>query len=245
MKAMIFAAGLGSRLNELTKNTPKALVSLNGKPLLEHLILRLISFNIRDIIINVHHFADKIISFVESNDNFGIDITFSIENELLNTGGGIKKARGFFDSNEPFLVHNVDVICGVDYIDLLKKHKESGSLATLAIRKRPTSRFLLFDDQMILRGWESLQEKRKIIPIITNEVLTQFSFMGVQILNPEIFSFLPLEKKFSIIEAYLKIIKNSGKIMGKNYSSTYWFDLGTKQRIETAENFLTNSIKHF
>jgi NDP-sugar pyrophosphorylase family protein len=242
MKAMIFAAGLGSRLNNLTRDIPKALVPVNGKPMLENLILRLISYNIRDIIINVHHFGYKIISFVESKKNFGINITFSAEDELLDTGGGIRKARGFFSSDEPFLVHNVDIISDLDIQMLLETHKAKKPLATLAVRERETSRYLLFNEQMNLRGWESVKENKKIIPILTNEKLKRFSFMGIQILSPEIFDYFPAAEKFSIIEAYLNILKNGGNIIGNNCSAGFWFDLGTSRRIKSAEKWLNENI---
>ncbi len=235
---MIFAAGLGTRLNELTRDIPKALVPFNGKPLLEHLISRLISFDIRDIIINVHHFSEKIISFVKSKNSFGINITFSMEDRLLDTGGGLKKARDFFIDDEPFLVHNVDVMTSLDYFELLHEFKKNRSFATLAVRKRDTSRYLLFDDGMVLRGWESVKENKKIIPFKNSGRLTRYSFMGIQIICPEIFNHFPEKEIFSIIDLYLNIIKKGGMITGLNAGEAFWYDLGTMERIREAEALL-------
>ena len=234
MRAMIFAAGLGTRLNELTRDIPKALVLFKGRPLLEHLILRLISFDIRDIIINVHHFPEKIISFVKSKNSFGINISFSVEDRLLDTGGGLKKAQDFFRGDEPFLVHNVDVMTSLNYFELLHEFKKGRTYAALAVRKRETSRYLLFDDGMVLRGWESIKENKKIIPFKNSGSLTRYSFMGIQIMSPMIFNHFPEKEKFSIIDVYLNIIAKGGVITGLDAGETFWFDLGTNDRIKEA-----------
>ena len=235
---MIFAAGLGTRLNALTRETPKALVPLNGKALLEHCIIRLKSFGINDIMINVHHFPDKIISFVKSKNSFDINISFSVEDDLLDTGGGLKKARDFFKNEEPFLVQNVDVLTSLDYGEMLKTYNKTRPLALLAVRKRDTARYLLFDEKMDLKGWESVKEKKKIIPRPTVDRLSRFSFMGIQIISPLIFDYFPEKEIFSIIEAYLHILEKGGHISGMDYSGDYWFDLGTPERIKEAEKFI-------
>ncbi len=235
---MIFAAGMGSRLNDMTREKPKALVSLMDKPMLEHLLLRLISIGIKDIIINVHHFSDKIISFVRSKNDFGINISFSIENTLLDTGGGLKRAQHFFISDEPFLVHNADVMTMLDYNKLLSQYYKTPALAMLAVRKRQTSRYLLFDEGMALCGWESVKERKKIIPVEKDKKLERFSFMGIQIISPQIFEHFPHKDKFSLIEAYLSVLEKGGRINGYDASACDWFDLGTAQRIKEAESFL-------
>src|SRR6267378_4420355 len=167
MKAMILAAGLGTRLRPLTDNRPKALVEIAGRTLLEITLTRLRTFGISEVIINVHHFADMVIDYLKSNKNFGMRIEISREEVLLDTGGGLKKAAWFFLENstsanpsrpdstqmdEPFLLHNVDVLSTIDFARMLQFHKERGALATLAVQARETSRPLLFDDHLQLRG---------------------------------------------------------------------------------------------
>jgi len=158
MKAMILAAGLGTRLRPLTDNNPKALVELNGRTLLEITIERLKSFGVTEIIVNVHHHAEKIAAFLKSKNNFGIRIELSREDDLLlDTGGGLKKAAWFFledpkNLDEPFLLHNVDVLTTIDFRQMLAAHKKSSALATLAVQQRPSSRQLLFDDNGLLCG---------------------------------------------------------------------------------------------
>ena len=157
MKAMVLAAGLGTRLRPLTDHKPKALVEVGGRTLLEITLCRLRGFGIREVIMNVHHFADAIRDYLKINNNFGMRIEISQEDVLLDTGGGLKKASWFFlensgRTNEPFLLHNVDVISTIDFGAMLRQHNESGALATLAVQKRETSRYLLFDGQSHLCG---------------------------------------------------------------------------------------------
>ena len=151
MKAMIFAAGLGTRLRPLTDHTPKALVPIAGKTMLERVILRLKDAGFNDITINIHHFGEQIIEFLRTHNDFGATIHISDERDrLLDTGGGIKKARPFLDGNEPFLVHNADIICDVDLAELYRHHRESNAEATLLVSERQTSRYLLLDDDNLL-----------------------------------------------------------------------------------------------
>src|SRR5690242_8171242 len=157
MKAMILAAGLGTRLRPLTNDRPKALVEIEGHTLLEITLARLRSYGVRDVIVNVHHFADLVVDYLKARDNFGMHIEISREDLLLDTGGGLKKAAPFFLSegtgvDEPFILHNVDVISSIDLDKMLLQHKESGALATLAVQQRATSRYLLFDEQGQLCG---------------------------------------------------------------------------------------------
>src|SRR5271167_769097 len=157
MRAMILAAGLGTRLRPLTNDRPKALVEVNGRTLLEITLLRLRRFGIREVIVNAHHFAEMIVAFLQTHDNFGMRIEVSREDVLLDTGGGLKKAGWFFleksgdldgDLDEPFLLHNVDVISAIDFTKMLHAHRESKALATLAVHRRESSRQLFFNDQM-------------------------------------------------------------------------------------------------
>ena len=156
MKAMVLAAGLGTRLRPLTDDRPKALVEVGGRTLLEITLLRLKNFGIREVIVNVHHFADKVVAFLATNQNFGMRIEISREDDLLlDTGGGLKKAAWFFlqgDADEPFLLHNVDVVSTIDFERMLRAHERSGAIATLAVQKRESSRVLLFDDSLRLCG---------------------------------------------------------------------------------------------
>ena len=151
---MIFAAGLGTRLRPLTDHTPKALVSVAGKPMLERVILRLKEAGFNDITVNIHHFGEQIIEFLRANNDFGITIHLSDERDmLLDTGGGIKKARPFLDGNEPFLVHNADILSDINLAELYRHHRESNAEATLLVSQRQTSRYLLLDDANRLHGW--------------------------------------------------------------------------------------------
>ncbi len=181
MKAMILAAGLGTRLKPLTNTRPKALVELSGRTLLEITLTRLRSFGITEVIINVHHFADQVIAYLKSHNNFGLRIEISREEVLLDTGGGLKKAAWFFledparpnssQKDEPLLLHNVDVISNIDLRRMLQFHTENQALATLAVQTRETSRPLLFDDQNHLRG-RLIQDKDTLIPIPPNAVIS-------------------------------------------------------------------------
>ena len=169
MKALIFAAGLGNRLKPLTDTTPKALLPVDGKPMLEHVILKLKDAGFDQITVNIHHFGQQIIDFLKEKNNFGIDIHISDEREyLLDTGGGIKHAAEFLDGDEPFMVHNVDIFSNVDFRELYKKHLESNALATLLVSKRKTSRYLLFNQEDKLCGWRNRETGEVIQNSIKN-----------------------------------------------------------------------------
>lgn len=217
MKAMIFAAGLGTRLKPLTDTMPKALVPINGKPLLQHTIEKLKVAGFDEIIINVHHFAEQIIEFVEVNHHFGIHIGFSDEREkLLDTGGGIKKAFTFFDDDKPFLAHNVDILSNVNLRKLYETHIQTHSsdwirhnpIATLVCSERKTSRYLLFDNDNRLKGWinEKTGEVKSPFPDFDPQHYRKLAFAGIHILQPSIFKNMSdLPDRFSIIEFYLSI----------------------------------------
>ena len=209
MKAMIFAAGLGTRLKPLTDTMPKALVPIGGKPLLQHAIEKLKAAGFDEIIVNVHHFAGQIIDFVEANHHFGIRIEFSDEREkLLDTGGAIKKASWFFDDGQPFLIHNVDILSNIDLRELVAHHQESGSSAALACSKRQTSRYLLFDDHDLLKGWinEITGVVKSPIPDFNPSGYQKLAFSGIHVLSPSLFlSMKEMPDKFSIIDLYLKL----------------------------------------
>lgn len=237
MKAMIFAAGLGTRLRPLTDDIPKALVPINGKPALEWLILKLKKAGIHQIIINVHHFAEKVIDFISENHSFGIEVTISDEREmLLDTGGGLKKAAWFFDDGKPFLVHNADVLSNIEFDMMLDFHNQKKALATLFIQKRTTSRYLIFDEERRLSGWKNNKTNELITAKQATGDTEDYAFNGIHIIDPKIFKLMNGEGKFSIIETYLGLTKNH-PIMGYAPKNTAWMDIGTIENLLQANNF--------
>lgn len=237
---MIFAAGLGTRLKPLTDTMPKALVPIAGKPLLEHIILKLKSAEFDEIIINVHHFADMIIDFLRNNNNFGIRIEISDErNLLLDTGGGIKNASWFFDDNKPFLVHNVDILSNIDLKDLYAKHVQTNSLATLVVNKRDTFRYLLFDENLKLCGWINKKTGETKPALLSNpSEYNELAFSGIQVLSPKVFELMKQqENKFSIIDFYLANL-SSGKITAYIPNNYKMLDVGKLDVLEEAEKFV-------
>jgi len=243
MKAMILAAGLGTRLKPLTDTRPKALLPLAGKPLLYYIIKKLISEGINQIIINVHHFHELIIDYIIAEKNFGINIVFSMEDTLLDTGGGLKKASLFFDDDQPFILHNADVLSEIDLQKMMDYHNKKKSLATVAVRHRKTSRYLLFNQKNILVGWQSLETgKRALVGPATHDP-QKLSFMGIHIISPKIFPLLPTEHKFSIINAYLDLATRKHHIVGYKNDADFWLDVGRKENLQQAEEYLL-SIKN-
>ncbi|MDR0605089.1 MAG: NTP transferase domain-containing protein [Bacteroidales bacterium] len=226
MKAMIFAAGLGTRLGHLTKHTPKALVNIGEKTLLEGVILKLKQAGVDDIIINVHHFHEQIIEFVNRN-HFGVKISFSIEeNKLLGTGGGLKHAAWFFDDANPFIIHNVDVISDIRLREMYDIHCRENAIVHLAVRDRTTQRYLLFDDENRLCGKENLSTNERIITanISPQTQLHRLAFSGIHIVSPRIFEFMPqTEDVFPITDIYLKIANN---VFAYQHDYGKWMDMG-------------------
>lgn len=235
---MIFAAGLGTRLKPLTETMPKALVPIGGKPLLEHIILKLKLAGFNEIIINVHHFADQIIDFVVKKNNFNIHIEFSDEREkLLETGGGIKKAASFFNDGKPFLVHNVDILSNIDLQDLYQYHIAQKSMATLLVSDRKSSRYLLFDNESRLKGWinENTGEIKSPIKDLNTGLYKKHAFSGIHVISPEIFKLMDSwNGKFSIIDFYLSICENE-KINGYNSINLKLIDVGKLDSLDKAE----------
>ena len=241
MKALILAAGLGTRLQPITQHTPKALAIINDITLLEILIKRLKRFGIEEIIINIHHFADQIVDFVEEHKQFGININFSDERDkLLDTGGGIKNAEWFLNDGNPFLVHNVDVISTIDLNDFADHHKKYGYLATLAVRKRKTSRYFLFNDKEVLCGWKNIYTGKQII---TNQspIIHPLAFSGIHIISPEIFNLIDRTGRFSIVDEYLRLSDNY-KICSYRHDNTEWLDLGSVEDLKKAESIIDQII---
>jgi len=234
---MILAAGLGTRLQPITEKCPKALVKLGNKTLLEHLILKLINFGISDILVNVHHFSDQVVSFLQRNRSFGINIQISDESHrLLDTGGAIKKASWFFNDGAPFIVHNVDIFTNFDIPQMRTYHVKSNAMATLAVRTRESGRYLLLDEAGDLCGWKN-NKTGETIWVHEREKVQTYAFSGVQIINPVIFSHFPEDEQFSIIKAYLDIAKNN-KINTYVHDQSIWFDVGDPQNLEKASHYL-------
>ena len=240
MKAMIFAAGLGTRLKPLTDHMPKALVPVAGKPMLEHVIRKLIASGCDEIVINVHHFAEQIIDFVKANHNFGITIHISDETDmLLDTGGGIKKASSFF--NEPFLIHNVDILSNIDLKSLYEYHLTSGNDATLLVSPRKTVRYLLFDEGNQLCGWvnkDTLQTKPEGF-VYQPEVQKEYAFSGIHIVSPSLFNYMGENwtGKFPIMDFYLQTCQEA-KLGGYAKEDLQLIDIGKPETLAVAEDFI-------
>lgn len=238
---MILAAGLGTRLYPFTASHPKALFPYQGKPLLKHAIEHLVSSGCTELIINVHHFADQIIEYLEINQYFNINITISHEKDhLLETGGGLKNAAWFFNDCPSFIVRNVDIISDLDIRSMTREHVRTGALATLAVRNRESSRHFLFDANMNLVGWENTKtgEIKRIIPeyqlygasdpgqqIFDNKI-TSLAFSGIQVLSNKVLHLFEEEGAFSLTSLYLRLCKHH-QIKGFPESGQLWLDVGS------------------
>ena len=246
MKAMILAAGLGTRLRPLTSDRPKALVEIGGRSLLEITLSRLRTFGVGEVIVNVHHFADVVVDYLKANNNFGMRIEVSREEALLDTGGGLKKAAWFFleessGLDEPFVLHNVDVISTIDLERMRQSHIERGALATLAVQGRETSRYLLFDEQQDLCGRRTGGDRasKLVRPAQRVEAL---AFSGIHIVSPRIFSMLSEEGAFSIIDSYLRLAAQGEKILAFRADKYGWRDLGRPESVAQAEQDFKNRV---
>jgi NDP-sugar pyrophosphorylase family protein len=238
MKALILAAGLGTRLKPLTDNKPKALIEINGTPLIELIINRLIRFGFNQIIINVYHFADDVIKFLNKKNNFGIEIEISDEKELLlDTGGGLKKAGWFFDDEKPFLVHNVDILSNIDLGVLYSSHNSLNSSATVAVQARDSSRYFLFDEEKNLCGWKNEISNDTKITREPHGKIIPLAFSGIHIIDPEIFKYMPEPNVFSIIDFYLTLAPKQ-QITYFDHTGSIFLDLGKKENLLRAKELL-------
>ena len=239
MNAFIFAAGLGTRLKPLTDTMPKALVPVAGKPLLAHVIEKLKAADCKKIVINVHHFAEMIMDYVKENNNFGIDIVFSDEREmLLETGGAIKHAVDLL-GGEPFLIHNVDIMSNVDLKALWSEHINSGSAATLLVSKRNSTRALLFNAEGNLTAWTNKTTGEVKTPYESVDIATleEFAFSGIHIFSPRLFKYFgAYPEKFSIIDFYLNTCKDEN-IKAYTQEGLQLLDVGKLDSLEKAEEF--------
>jgi len=233
---MIFAAGLGKRLGNITEKIPKALVDINGKTALQMAAEKCTQFGFDDIIINVHHFADMVEKEVNRLNKLGLKISVSNEREkLLENGGGLYKARDFFD-NTPFLLYNVDIISDLDLSSLYKLHIEKRCLATLAVRHRPGKRFLLVDKSGQLQGWRNISTGEEILTGESSEGLSEIAFSSMHIVEPEIFDYMN-EGIYSMIDLYLKLAKDHN-IFTLKHDEGYWIDVGTPESLDYVRKLL-------
>jgi NDP-sugar pyrophosphorylase family protein len=245
MKAMILAAGLGTRLRPLTDDRPKALVEIDGHTLLEITLARLRSFGVREVMINVHHFADMIVDYLKANDNFGMRIEISREEALLDTGGGLKKAAHFFledsrDADAPFIVYNVDVLSTIDLRRMLEVHIEKQALATLAVQDRATSRYLLFDDRLELCGRQSGNERPELVRGC--QKVRALAFCGIHIISPRFLATMIENGAFSIVKSYLRLAGQGEKILAFLADEYYWRDLGRPESVAQATRDLKEKV---
>jgi len=248
MKAMVLAAGLGTRLRPLTNDRPKALVEVGGRTLLEISLARLRGFGVRQAIVNVHHFADMIVDYLKANNNFGMYIEVSREEVLLDTGGGLKKVAEFLSYSSghskkraPFILHNVDVISTIDLRRMMQLHADNQALATLAVQDRETSRYLLFDERRKLCGRrKGLEGKPEMVR--SAEPIHAWAFSGIHVISPRIFSLMTEAGAFSIIDTYLRLAAQGESILAFRADNYYWRDLGTPKNIAQAAQDLKNKI---
>ena len=233
MKALIFAAGKGTRLKPFTNHHPKALATVNGVPLLERNIRFLQSFGINDFVINIHHFGDQIVDFLRKNDNFGAKIEISDERgELLETGGGLVFARKFLDFQEDFLIMNADILTDLNVSEFVKYHQEKKDFATLAVSDRKSSRKLLFNSEMVLRGWLNVETGEQRLAEF-NKGFKALAFSGIHCINPEIFNKIKRTGKFSIMEEYLDLM-HTEQIQGFEHHGIL-IDVGRPESVLEAE----------
>lgn len=233
MKAMIFAAGLGTRLRPLTDTCPKALVPVSGKPLLQRVIEHLKDHGITEAVINIHYLGEQIREFLQHHQNFGLRIGISDETDrILETGGGLWQARHFFDDGNPFLVCNADILTNIDIRKFRESHEQQDGLATLAVRKRDSSRLLLFDDTGRLCGWKNTKSGELRLPRHA-DLLNEFAFSGYHIIDPEIFSYPTRTGVFSMTDWYLDLCA-SHDICQYDHSEDIWIDIGSAERLAQA-----------
>jgi len=239
MKAMVLAAGLGTRLRPLTNDRPKALVELNGRTLLEITLSRLRQFGVQQVIINAHHFSDLLVEYLAAKNNFGMTVEVSREEVLLDTGGGLKKASHFFidrtsSDNEPFILHNVDVISNIDIARMMSFHRQQAALATLAVQERKTSRYLLFDETGRLCGRSSKDGKTEQVRPSPNP--RALAFCGIHIISTRFLKLMTEDGVFSILQPYLRLAGVGEQITGFRADEYYWKDLGKPENLEQAED---------
>lgn len=241
---MILAAGLGTRLRPLTDDRPKALVEIHGRTLLEITLSRLRTVGVNEVIINVHHLADMVVDYLKKKNNFGMRIEVSREDVLLDTGGGLKKAGHFFVTgsrpDEPFIVHNVDVLSTIELARMVEFHNKNQALATLAVQGRKTSRHLLFDSQLQLCGRQSNDHQPELVR--SGQALHRLAFGGIHIISPRLLTMMIEDGAFSIITTYLRLAAEGEKILAFRADEYYWRDLGRPENIAQAAEDLKQNV---
>ncbi len=230
MKAVVLAAGLGTRLAPLTQKTPKALATIGSKTLLEIVLRRLAAAGVDGFAVNVFHKADDIERFLRQHKNFGFDIRISREKTLLNTGGGLKKAAPLIGEGRPFFVHNVDVVSDIDLNVLYQSHLQSGALATLAVQNRVSSRRLLFGPDGRLRG----RAPNAAGATPADKASVALAFCGISVVSPELLERMTETGAFSLSDAYVRIAAEGGDLRGFRCDGAYWQDVGTTKKLEQA-----------
>ncbi|NBC82087.1 MAG: NTP transferase domain-containing protein [Bacteroidetes bacterium] len=239
MKAMILAAGIGSRLKPLTLHKPKALIKINHKPLIQYAIEHLMHYGVTEVIINIHHLGEQIIEFIHQNNSFGLHIEFSDESyKLLNTGGGLVKAAPFLQGHEPFFLYASDVITNINLEEMMHFHNLYHPLATLAVKNRQTSRSLLFDNENRLCGWTNNQTKETRISRKAQNH-TSLGFSGIHLIDPVIFDLFEESGAFNITDAYIRLAQDN-TIMGFRDDNHLWFEFGRYERIRQTEQEIIN-----
>jgi len=235
MKAFLLAAGFGTRLKPFTDHHPKALASVNGQSLLEINIRKLQKIGVYDVVVNVHHFAEQIIETLQINKGFGSRFEISDEcDAVLETGGGLLKARPLLESDDCFLVMNVDILSNIDLQQLIQHHRNNPALSTLAVMQRPSSRKLLFDENMQLYGWKNMETgASRGVVTQQDKTLQAFAFSGIQVMQPDIFPHIHFQGKFSLIDVYLDLA-SSQKICGYDHSGDLLLDVGKPDQLEKA-----------
>ena len=235
MKAMIFAAGLGTRFKPWTDKHPKALAVVNGKSLLQRNVEYLQQHGIKDVVVNVHHFSEQVREAIQNNNGWGSNITISDEqDEVLETGGGLLKAKELL-GNETFLSINVDILTNLDLSNLIDFHHQQKSFITLCTAERTTSRFLLFNKENRLCGWRNIKGEDKIEKIVVpDEKLIQKAYSGIAVFEPQVLDLIPFSGKFSLIDVYLHLTATH-KIVGYDHSGDDWIDVGRPESVPVAE----------
>jgi NDP-sugar pyrophosphorylase family protein len=229
---MVLAAGVGHRLRPLTDQMPKALIEIGGRPLIEIVLCRLARAGVREVIVNVFHHGDRVEGFLRGWSSPGLRIEISRETELLDTGGGLKKAAPFLAGAESFFLHNADVVSAVDLGRLFAAHAASGALATLSVRERAGSRQLLFDGSGQLIGWENTETGERIWAGGPVDPATRLGFDGIQVLRPDIFERMPEEGAFSLTRTYLRLAGRGDPILASRADDTYWADVGSPAKLD-------------
>lgn len=237
MKAMILAAGVGSRLRPLTDRVPKALIEVGGVPMIERVIGCLKSAGVTELVVNLFHLGDRIVEFLASRGDFGLRIRYTREAELLDTGGGLKNAAWFFDDGRPFFLHNVDVLSDIDLAALWRFHLDARALATLAVQSRPSSRQLLFDTGGQLAGRETPEgvewARGPVVPV------ERLGFTGIHVIDPAIFPQMSETGAFPITRPYLRLAGHGEKIVAFRADDNSWQDIGSPEKLEHARTDLS------